>query len=153
MVNANPCFVFFGCCFKNHRIGFILACKERFHSCRRPIPRQSTLNQSEILSHLRWYSFSQHTAAFTLPRFVEQQLEQKYDLDPNMMNGEGGIDMNGDYYNPDDLWDTTAMMEEKCFHWFPCLRSWLTAPTSVVSSPALSSHRRNDRTYDNDNLG
>ncbi|KAL7557832.1 hypothetical protein ACA910_019902 [Epithemia clementina (nom. ined.)] len=109
------------------QIGFILACKDRIHSCRRPIPRESASNQEAILSKLRWYSLAQHTAAFTLPRFVEQRLEQKYEEESNL------YDENGD---DDDFWGTaTTAIDEKCFlQWLPCLRSWFR-PTAV-STPS-----------------
>jgi len=59
------------------QIGFILARKGRNDSCRRPIRRPDFLDQ------LKWYSPEQHRAAFTLPPFVANQLDEYVNGDQN----------------------------------------------------------------------
>eukprot|EP00523_Entomoneis_sp_CCMP467_P002805 CAMPEP_0168762902 /NCGR_PEP_ID=MMETSP0724-20121128/24084_1 /TAXON_ID=265536 /ORGANISM="Amphiprora sp., Strain CCMP467" /LENGTH=387 /DNA_ID=CAMNT_0008812083 /DNA_START=121 /DNA_END=1284 /DNA_ORIENTATION=+ len=77
------------------QIGFVLGCKQRVNTCRRPIQRQSSLNEQAILKQLKWYSFDQHLAAFTLPPFVLERLDVAYE-DPFAQNNTDVSSINAD---------------------------------------------------------
>eukprot|EP00522_Entomoneis_paludosa_P016897 CAMPEP_0172464156 /NCGR_PEP_ID=MMETSP1065-20121228/49535_1 /TAXON_ID=265537 /ORGANISM="Amphiprora paludosa, Strain CCMP125" /LENGTH=380 /DNA_ID=CAMNT_0013220315 /DNA_START=200 /DNA_END=1342 /DNA_ORIENTATION=- len=97
------------------QIGFVVGCKGRVLSCRTPIHRELEDNEGAILKEMKWYSFEQHVAAFTLPPFVQKRLDITCEIDPTVIDKTYA--MTNDEYE-----DYSVRNEECCL--LPILRSW-----------------------------